>query len=274
MILNIIFWTLLIVSLAVLAFLVLKKFPVLASIDISQIEAERQADLKKKILNDKFQRDLHRFISQINKFLIPLMGIFAKWGQGIYDKLINLKAAHSHVNIVTKEDAYQKIEVLLAQADDLTRKDDLISAEHKYIEIIGLDGKNFKAFELLADNYFVRGDFDEAEQTLLHVIKLKQQLLKIKRFGLTKLDLARNYYGLSLVYQKLTDYEKAGDYLKLALELEPANPKYLDKTIENCIMLKSPSDAMNFCKQLEESNPSNKKLREFKEQIRDLEGKE
>lgn len=273
MIINIVMWTLLIVSFIVIVAIIIKKLPVLVSIDISQIEAEKQAELKKRILNDKFKRDINRLINTIGKFVVPVVNLFVGVGQSIYNKLVNLKEAHSQISIVTKEDIYKKMEVLFAEADDLTRKDDLVSAEKKYIEIIGLDGKSFKAFELLADNYYNRNDYDEAEQTLMHVIKLKMQLMKVKRFGLTKLDLARNYYSLSLVYQKLADTEKAFDYLKQALELEPANPKYLDKTLEVCIMLKLPSDARAFCRQLEESNPSNKKIKEFKDQIKDLEGK-
>ena len=60
------------------------------------------------------------------------------------------------------------------------------------------------------------------------------------------------------------------DYLEQALAIEPANPKYLDKIIDLCIMTKDGSRAAIFCRQLEASNPSNKKLKDIKEQIRDL----
>jgi len=271
MILNIILWTLFVISLAVALTLTLKKFPILASIDVTQIEAERQADLKKKILSDKFKRDITRLGNQLGKVLIPIGQFFVSLGRLIYDKLINLQEIHTEIKLENKEDAYKQIEVLLAEADDLTRKEDLAGAEHKYIEIIGIDGKNFKAYELLADNYLARDNYDEAEQTLLHVIKLKQQLMKYKRYGLSKLDLARNFFSLSLIYQKLSDNSESFKYLQQALDLEPNNPKYLDKTIEVCIMMKDSEQAAVFCRQLEESNPGNKKLKEIKDKIKDIE---
>ncbi len=272
MILNIIIWILLIVSIAVILTIIVKKFPLLASINIAQIQAERQAELKKKILSDKFKRDFDRTFVQISKIFLPIGLALAKLGHHIYDKLVNLQQGHAHANLATKQDVYRQIEVLLAEAEALTRKDDLISAEHKYIEVIGYDGKNFKAYELLADNYFSRDNFEEAEQTLLHVIKLKTQLIKNTKYGITNIDLAKNYFSLALIYQKINENDKALQYLQEALVLEAANPKYLDKIIEVCIMMKDETQAATYCKQLELSNPSNKKLKEIKDKIRELEG--
>ncbi|HRH22210.1 MAG TPA: hypothetical protein PLJ58_03325 [bacterium] len=270
MITNIIVWTFLLVSLLVILAIILRKFPLLASIDLEQIDSERQAELKQKILSDKFKRDFARIFNRVNALLAPVISGITNFARLLYDKLVNLQQSHTKVIAETKQDVYQQIDILLAEAEDLTRKDELVKAEHKYIEVIGLDGKNFKAYELLADNYASRDNNEEAEQTLLHTIKLKNQLMKTKSSNLSKLDLARNYYSLSLVYQKINETHKAIDYLQQSLALEPANPKYLDKIIELCIMTKDLSGATSFCQQLEASNPANKKLKEIKDQIKEL----
>lgn len=270
MILNIIVWSLLVISFLLILTIVLRKFPLLASINIEQINAERQAELKQKILHDKFKRDLSRFFGYFLKFMAPIGHFIADKAHLLYDKLVNLQQSHTKIVVQTKYDLDQQVDILLAEAEDLTRKDELVKAEHKYIEVIGLDSKNFKAYELLADNYFVRENNEDAEQTLLHVIKLKNQLLKHDKDALPQAELAKNYYSLASVYQKINENDRALDYLEQALAIEPANPKYLDKIIDLCIMTKDGSRAAIFCRQLEASNPSNKKLKDIKEQIRDL----
>ena len=266
----IVIWILFVVSLAAIVFIVVRKFPLLANIDIGQIEAERQAELKRKILSDKFKRNLIKISQQLAKVLGPLAKALGRLFKLGYDHLVNLKASYAHGEGVEGEDLEKKIAVLFAEAEELTHQEDLVKAESKYIEIIGLDSKNFKAFELLGENYLNRQNYHEAEQTFEHAIKLREQLKKSSP-ETAELDLAKTHYNLSLVYCKTNSWPAAFGKLKQALELEPSNPRYLDKMIEVCIMMKDAVLARQMCVKLEETNPGNKKLKELKNKIRELE---
>ena len=263
-------WILVAISLIVIGFIVVKKFPVLANIDIGLIEAERQADLKRKILSDKFKRNLVKNFKAIVKILGPIGHGLSSVFKSLYNTLVNLKENYTEEKEVVAQDLAKKIEVLFAEAQDLIHKEDLNKAEAKYIEIIGLDPKNYKAFELLGENYADLEDYEEAEQTFEHTIKLKEQLQK-SGVEIFDLDLAKTWFSLAEVHQKLNDLNTASDKLKKALELEPSNPRYLDKMVEVCIMMKDVEQAKAYCQRLEEANSGNKKLKEFKDKIRELE---
>ena len=266
-------WVLAFASLAVIVYIFIKKFPILANIDVSQIEAERQAELKKKILSDKFKRSLNRGFKQFLKFATPVGKFLASIFKWLYNKLINLKENYSSEQESINEDTDKKIEVLFAEAQDLVHKEEFAKAESKYIEIIGLDSKNYKAFELLAENYLERENYEEAEQTLEHAIKLKEQLKKTGQ-EISDIEMAKTFFTLGLVYLKLNNQVLASAKFNRALELEPNNPRYLDKMVEVCIIMKDVPAGRKYCQRLEEANPSNKKLKEIKEKIRELEAKE
>lgn len=268
----IIAWVIALVSLAVIIFIVLRKFPVLANIDIGEIEAERQAELKRKILNDKFKRSVSKVFKELNKFLKPVGKSLGQLFGLLYNRLVNLKENYTEETQVAGEDVFKKIEALFAEAQDLTHKEELAKAEAKYIEIIGIDSKNYKAFELLGENYFDREDYEEAEQTFEHAIKLKEQLKKVGE-DISDMELAKTFFSLGLVHQKMSNSSMALAKIKSALELEPNNPRYLDKIVELCIMTKDPDTARDYCQRLESSNSGNKKIKEFKDKIRDLESK-
>lgn len=265
-------WILAIISLAIIAYIFIKKFPVLANIDVDRIEAERQAELKRKILSDKFKRSLYKVWKQFWKLVSPLLLVLWRGFQWLYNKFINLKETYGQASEVGTGEITKKISVLFAEAQDLSRKGELSKAESKYIEIIGLDGHNYRAFELLAENYFERGNYEEAEQTLEHTIKLKEQIKKDNSDG-SDVDLAKTFFTLGLIYQKLGNLPSALLKYTAAVDLESNNPKYLDKMVEICIMMKSPTQARQYCQSLEAANPGNKKLKEIKEKIRDLENK-
>jgi len=268
----IIAWVIALISLAVIILIVIRKFPVLANIDIGEIEAERQAELKRKILNEKFKRSITKIFKDFGKFLKPVGKSLGKFFGLLYNRLINLKENYTEETQVAGEDAGKKVKVLFAEAQDLTYKEDLAKAEAKYIEIIGIDSKNYKAFELLGENYFNREDYEEAEQTFGHAIKLKEQLKKAGE-DIADIDLAKTFFSLGLVYQKMNNLTMAFEKTKAGLELEPNNPRYLDKMIELCIISKDSKTAKDYCHRLESSNPGNKKLKELKDKIREIESK-
>lgn len=133
-----------------------------------------------------------------------------------------------------------------------------------------MDSRNIKAFEALGEIYNSRQDFSEAKQTLEHTLKLKEKLANNQTEELAKLQAGLTCFTLGAVCQSLKDYGQALEYFKKALHYEPNNPRYLDRTIELCIIKEDKSAALDFFKKLKETNPENNKLGDFKERIAQL----
>ena len=254
-------------GLVVIGGIVSKKLTLLANIDLTQIATERQSETKKRIINQKFKRNFYNFWNKFGGFLKPIGLAIAKFFTFLYNKLVNLKE-HYEEDHSANEDKTRRLEILFAEAEDLSHKGEIGKAESKYIEIIGLDSRNYRAFQALGDLYADRGSNHEAEQTLDHAVKL----LEAKhRHGKGKaLELAKAYFSAGQVAGALSDNVKSFANIKKALDLEPNNPRYLDKACEVCLNLKDSAGALEYCRKLEKSNPGNKKLKEFKDKIRDV----
>lgn len=260
---------LILAGIIIIFIIISKKFSLLASIDLNQIAREKQAEVKKRIINEKFKRNINIFFSKIFALLKPIFYIIAKIFNLLYNKLVNLKANYDDENSRLSEDAGSRLAILFAEAEDFVHKSELAKAESKYIEIIGLDSKNLKAFQALGDLYYDRGNYQEAEQTLEHGIKLLEQKKRFDR-NIKPLDVAKAYFSLGLVASAMSDNLKSLANIKKSLEIEPNNPRYLDKACEVCLNLKDSVSALEYCRKLEKANPSNKKLKEFKDKIKEL----
>ena len=186
-------------------------------------------------------------------FRSQAVGNFFKW---IYSKLFELKDKYKSEKILPKEEAVKKVDELMAESDELIKDGNLEEAEKKLIEIIDLDNKNIEAFQTLGELYFERKNFEEAKQTLEHVIKLEEG------------DNGEIYYDLSLVNKESEDIEAAMKNIKEALKIEPNNPRYLDTLFDISIINKDKITALDAYKKLKEVNPENQKLDERSEERR------
>lgn len=262
-----IIWILIILSLLAVGAVVFRKFTVLANIDVENIESEKQAAVKKRIVSEKFQRSLNKWLKKLWRWVGPFFIMLNNFFAWLYRCLLHWKEKYSQTDLQPHQDVAQQVSSLFAQAQDLIHKEDLAGAENKYIEIIGLDSKSFKAFQLLGQLYLDRQNYQEAEQTLRHAAKLKMtgQSEPVK-----DLELANVYYYLSQVYQAQNDTLGAVKSLKQALEIEPNNPRYLDKMIDLCIIVKNKGEAFDACQKLEQVNPENQKLADLKQKITNL----
>ena len=57
--LNIVVWTLVILSLAVILFIIIRKFPALAILNVDNIPGEKEAKFKEKIIRQRVERDFN-----------------------------------------------------------------------------------------------------------------------------------------------------------------------------------------------------------------------
>lgn len=288
---NIIPLIIILISLLVIIIVVSRKFSVLASLDLESIPAEKEARFKERIISSRLKRNFVRWGSKTIRFIRPVgsaIGNFLKWS---YKKLIELKEDYKSEERFSDNNVKEKAEQLSVEAEELVRRDDLAAAEKKYIEIIGLDSKNIKAFKNLAHIYFELKNYEEAKQIFEHILKLKDDdaeaydgLAEIaKEKGdlngardeyLKALDInnqrSQTYFNLALVYKAMNNMKETIINIKKALSIEPNHPRYLDAMLDISIINKDKDMALGVYDKLKNVNPDNQKLPELKAKINEL----
>ncbi|MDP2736776.1 MAG: tetratricopeptide repeat protein [bacterium] len=254
---NIIPLLLILISLSVIIVIVSRKFSVLAALDVNSIPAEKEAKFKERIISNRLKRNIIKYWSKASRILAPLAQLAGGYIKARLNKLYQAKNVYQSSE---KVDGSETIDQLFSQAEELKKHGDLDEAEKKYIEIIGLDSKNLKAFKELGQIYFEKKEFEEAKQTFEHILKLKED----------DEDIYDIYFNLAEIYQAMGKLPEAVRSLKKALKIEPANPRYLDTMLEISIIIKDKALALDAYKKLLEANPENNKLEEFKRQIDEL----
>ena len=280
---NIIPLIIIIISLTIIIAIVVRKFSVLAALDTSTIQAEREAKFKEQIIGNRIKRNFYKYFLKINNLARPagkaIAGLF-KW---LYNKLIDLKDYKEEE--LAAQDSPQAVSKLFVEIEELIKQDKLHDAEEKYIEIIGRDSQNLKAFSGLGDLYFEQKNLDEARQTYLHALKLSEQNFdqaakaqKRQDAGLAPTteiqdnttELAGIYFDLACVNRAAENLKEATENINKALKLEPNNPRYLDTWLEISIINKDKGSALDAYGRLKKVNPENQKLAQIKKEINEL----
>lgn len=275
---NIIPLILILTSLVVIITIVIRKFPVLANLDIDSIQSERETRFKEQIISNRLKRNFFRQYNQVVKIIRPLAksgGDFLKWG---YDKLIEFKDNYNKEQQI-EEDSEVAVERLFTEIEEHLKNDENAEIEKKLIEIISLDSKNIKAFRLLGETYMDRKDYSEAKQTWEHALRLAEKELDLavqndsekneEGEGIARI-VAELYFDLALVSVKIENIKDALENINKALQTEPNNPRYLDTKLEISIIKKDKHMAEKAYAKLQKANPENKKLEELKKQIEEL----
>lgn len=268
---------LILVSLTIIISIVVKKFSILVSLDVDSMQAEREARFKEQIISNRLKRNYLRYYTRVVKLIQPVgqaLGDFFRW---LHKSLIDFKENYNKEKIA-EVDIDQTIEKLFLETEELIKNEDLDSAEKKFIDIIGLDSKNIRAFRGLGDLYFLRKNFNEAKQTFEHALKLLQkdsvETGNYIESGESTEDINSQitdiYYDIALVCKEIGVLSDALGSIDKALEIEPNNPRYLDTKLEISIIKKDKGAALSAYEKLKEANPENQKLDEFKQQIDEI----
>jgi tetratricopeptide (TPR) repeat protein len=255
---NIIPLILILISLGIIIFIAVKKFPVLANVDVENIPKEKEAKFKEKIIIGRLKRNIIKWSSKITRLIGPLGATISGFSHWALKKLHEIKEGYKNETILGKVDIDKKITSSLDEAENLIKEDDFETAEKKLIEAISLDSKNIEAFKALGELYLRKKSYSEASETLKHVLKL------------TEGRDSEAYFDLFFVCKEMGDYGDALTNINSALEIEPNNPRYLDSLLEISIINKDKISAFKAYKKLKEANPENQKLEELKKQVDEL----
>lgn len=267
-------WILFGLGLVGLFIIIGRKFSILANIDVAEIQSEKNAQLKQQIIASQLKRRFGKVALLSARLLKPFSRLLRNSFDWLYDKLNSWQRVQVNREAVLTQEVSKRVDVLLFEAEELARDGRFEAAEKKYIEIIGLDPKNFRAFKDLGEVYLRKQSYNEAKQTLDHALRLKTMMLKeeTKGKGVLKKDVevSQIYFALAQVFEQTNDLAKAISYLKKALKIEKHNPRYLDRLIEVSILHKDKINALSAFEELKKTNPENQKLVDFKERIQAL----
>lgn len=262
-------WAIVILGLLVVGIIVGRKFGFLANIDVDQVAGERARVLKQQIIADRLRRRLSKWGFLIIRSVKPISRLLRNGFDWFYDRLNDWQRSQANREASLNQEIGKRIETLLSEAEELVKAERLEMAEKKYIEIIGLDPRNFNAFKELGELYYQLELWNEAKQTLEHALHLRRPSSGDQPSS-KDLELAQLHFILANVYEGAGELNKAVMALKKALKIEENNPRYLDRLIEVSIIKKDKIVALEGYKKLESTNPENQKLEQFRSRIAEL----
>ena len=265
---NVIPLIVILISLSVIIVVVVRKFSALASLDVDNMPAEKEARFKEKLISERLKRGFLKWNFKIKKNIGPALSSTGRGFSWVYERLNEIKDKHTPEKKLSEVDVDKKINGLYIQVEELLKENNLLEAEKYLIEIIGLNSKESKAFKMLADLYFEKKSFEEACQTYEHVLKMNEDSVSPEGDSVEVLsEKASLYFDISLACKDLENYSKALENINLALDIESSNPRFLDTKVEISIMSKDKDRAYRAFDRLKKANPENQKLAEIKERI-------
>ncbi|MFA5022460.1 MAG: tetratricopeptide repeat protein [Patescibacteria group bacterium] len=255
-------------SLIAILFIVAKKFPNLAAINVESIPKEKETQVINRIMVDRLSRNFLFFKKIFLEVFGPLWKNLSDLGSSIYQNIADLEKknlAQPLNQIDLRQQATDKFE----EAKKILAEGNLEKTEEICISIIEFDPKNLDAYQMLANVYLENRDYRKARETSRYLIKL---MLKAGSIDGDKHRLANAYADLGWIYQlenknsyALTNYQKA-------VELEPSNPRFLDLLLKMSIILKNKTLALEVFSNLKDADPDNQKLPDLEEEIKNLSG--
>lgn len=297
MILNIIFLVLIVGSLGTILFVVVRKFPQLANLDVEHLPEEKIYQKKKEIINKRIEAQSGDAARKIVRMFRPLRKI---WGRlqlqfRIYVGKIERLLYHEETlrnkllnETVSVEDREQKISQLLYDGEQNLKLENYDVAEEKFIAAIKNDSKSTVAYRGLADTYLAKNAVEEAKQTYQFLARMEpgddkvfvklaeiaenqgnieEAISHYQQAVLINDSLSPRFYHLAELLLKVDQPEVAQEAIMQAVELEPQNPKYLDFLIEIAIICGDKPLALKAYGELRLVNPENQKLSTLKDRI-------
>lgn len=264
------FIPLLVIALSILGiiFIIGRKLPNLAAINIESISKETTIRVKNKILLDRLYRKGLVVRKYIKELLEPVKKNIADLAENLYQKTLELeKESLKKSQPLKKIDLVQGIKDKIEVIRKLMSDQDFKTAEDQAIAIIEIDNSNLDAYEILSEIYVEVKDYKKARETSRFLLKL---LTKDKKNKETH-RVANCYSDLGWVYQLEGKNNLALNNFKKAVELEPNNPRFLDLLLKISIILKDKNLANEAFNSLKEADPDNQKLGDLKEEIGSIE---
>ena len=256
---NIILIILVLLGVVILAWICFRKLPQLRMLDPSTAKGAQSRQLKYQIMRQRVERASGKQADLVHsKFVSPIGKGMQSIVRGLAGKLTAVERSYQERQrmVTDKEVDKDALSKIVEDGKRLMDEELWDRAEKRFIEVISSDPKNVEAYECLGRLYECKKDYKLAKQTFQFLKKLAPNDASV-------------IASLGEVEKKLGNGIRALKYFQQAVKISPRNPKYLDFMITSAIEEEDFDQADDGLKVLKEVNPNNKKIDEFKRQIKE-----
>lgn len=256
MIFTLVLIAVIVVSVAVLTWLGVRKLPQLRVVDPASSREAKAREMKQSILQKRLERlGSERVQSLKRDVLLPLGSRVQELVRRFAGKLTALERKYADRQKGAKQlHNPEVLRVLVQEAEAFINEERYDAAEKKLIEVVSHDPKNVPAYERLGRLYLLTKDLAGAKETFQFLSRLSPRDASVLA-------------SLGEVAEAQNDPAAAMVYYKQALDISPHNPKYLDFYVESAIANEDVTEATMTLDHLREVNPENQKIAEFEERI-------
>ena len=281
MLLTFILLLVIIVCLSVAGYIVGSKFYALRVMDVETVAEEKVAVAKDRMLEDRLSRAADKGKKVVGLIFRPIGKLMKNIFSKVAGRFRRLEQSYQKPKApLSQAEKAVQIASLLREAQSFLKDEQYGLAEKKLIEIISLDSLNIAAYQELAKLYLLTKEYKQARDTYHYILKLtiknSQEIIKQDDEGKKYKVLSNSHElvealsDLGEVYEIMGKYNEALNCYQKSLKLEPNHPKNLAQMINLCIMMKNKILAFDTLKKLEEVNPENQKLGEYRSKIAEI----
>ncbi|MFA7653460.1 MAG: tetratricopeptide repeat protein [Candidatus Magasanikbacteria bacterium] len=286
-----------IVCLAVIVFIIVRKFPQLTNLDLTNLAEEQQSKKKQQIIGQRIEEHSKQVKENWKKRLQPVVRFWRvlQFNFRVYVGKVERLWYHDQVaqtdsklHAVPPKEDIKKFNTCMTEADQFLVSGKLNQAEELFIKAIKIDQKSPPAYRGLGDTYLAKNSLEEARETYKFLLQLDPEddvtMVKLAQIAESQGDieeaiqyyqqatvindsLAPRFYHLAELLLKVGQPLVARDSILQAVQLETKNPKYLDLLVETAIICGDKSLAQVYFNELRLVNPDNRKLSEFLQRI-------
>lgn len=249
MIWNTIAVAIMLISACLIAVMIIRKFPQLASIEISTIPKEREGQLKKQLMMDKVARRIRFWLTRVEMVKI-LFYRLQNYLKRIFRKLkdierrLSLKRGRNITGVLDRANKLMDI--------------DSDESERLYLEIVKQDSGNIEAYEGLAELYILKKEWREVIEAFEFLVKLNP--FKDKQY----------IFQIARAAREIGDLEHALECAEKLILSYSSEPRFLDFFTEIAILVKDKRRAERGIFLLRQVNPDNAKIEELEKKINNL----
>lgn len=297
---SVIPFLLIILALAAILVIVVRKFPSLSLLDVEnmperKVEQKRDEMIRRKVEvkhEEKKRISAKRALATIEK-LKGVQKNFRLYVGKVERKLV--RQAHEKQE---KKDTPEVKEERVFIVSDMVRKGDVAlaqsdyeQAENAYIGAIRLDIKNTDAYHGLVNVYIAHGQLPEAKETCKYLLQLTPRderahvqmaqiyeeendmdsaITSYRKAVQLNPGISQRFAKLAELFKEKEEHADALEAISRALALEGDNPRYLDSAVEIAILGHDSDIALELLEKLRHVNPDNQKLDAFKQRIEQM----
>lgn len=286
-----------ILSLAVIIVIVVRKLPQITLLDVANLPEVKEEKRKNEYLKRRVQKRAEASRQAAAALADKLIVSKLIDAQGAFRRLVHRVETEARsragkerkkASLESQHEMQAEKRMMLQEAMYAFERGDFDAAETKYIAVIRVDAANPDAYRGLGDVYRAQGHTKEAKETFGFLLRMvpndEHAIVELANIAEEEgnIEKAVEYYEQAVLlndhkaprFMKIAELlrgicqnDTALEAVKQAVELEPQNPKYLDFLAETSILVGDKNLAEEAFQHLRMVNPENQKLDILKDKI-------